>query len=439
MWYNLIVTKNHTKQKQEEFFMTDYSTKIAVTKRAIFHFTEKISEGMKRPFHKFAADMCYGVLASESCVISDIAQALQEDTQKINTIERLTRHLGAEIPETVQDNYRNTIQKYLPDDIVIHLDNSDVIKPSGRAFEGISRVRDGSRSTPTKSVMGNGYYVTEATAMTKSMHPVSMFSEVWSAESAEYTSGGEFAYTRKAVTECTEKFGHATFVMDRGYDSNSVFQLLENLGQNYVIRLKLNRKVRVGSKKYSINDLCSKYKGKYKTKVVYHGRVRKARMTVIKGCLSGSDRLLSIILIFGLSDHPMALATNLNTDTKNHLISAMRLYFSRWRIEEYFRCKKQSFSFENFRVRSLTAIHSLNFFLSACMLFLAILRETSAKNSLFLCCIDAAAPLKPKVYFFYYRLLQGLYLILSKARTGIRAFFRPIRPNQAQLKIRGFA
>ena len=84
--------------------MTDYSTKIAVTKRAIFHFMEKILEGMKWPFPKFAADMCYGVLASESCVISDIAQALQEDTQKINTIERLTRHLGEEIPETVQDN-----------------------------------------------------------------------------------------------------------------------------------------------------------------------------------------------------------------------------------------------------------------------------------------------------------------------------------------------
>ena len=85
------------------------------------------------------------------------------------------------------------------------------------------------------------------------MHPVSVFSEVWSAESAEYTSDGEFAYTRKALTECTEKFGHATFVMDRGYDSNPVFQLLESLNQNYVIRLKLNRKVRVGSKKYSID------------------------------------------------------------------------------------------------------------------------------------------------------------------------------------------
>ena len=81
--------------------MVDYTTKIGVLKREIFKFAEKISAGMKRPFHKFAADMCYGAMASKSCVISDIAQELQEETQKINTIERLTRNLGAEIPEGV--------------------------------------------------------------------------------------------------------------------------------------------------------------------------------------------------------------------------------------------------------------------------------------------------------------------------------------------------
>ena len=149
--------------------------------------------------------------------------------------------------------------------------------------------------------------------------------------------------------------------------------------------------------------------------------------------------MLSIILIYGLSDHPMALATNLSTDTKEQLIAAIRHYFSRWRIEEYFRCKKQMFAFENFRVRSLAAINSLNFILSACMLFLSILKETSEENMHFRICIDAADPVRPKVYFFYYRLAEGLHLILSKARTGIRNYYKPLRPNQRQMRIRGFA
>lgn len=419
--------------------MTNYTTNIGVLKRAIVNFTEKLSEGTARPFHKFFADICFGTMSSKSCVITEVARALQEKAQIINTVERLTRHLSEPIPERVQNNYVDTVRKYLSENIVIHIDDSDVTKPSGRAFEGISRVRDGSRSTESKSVMGNGYYVTEATVLTKSSHPVSIFSEIWSVESGAFTSGGEFEYTKKAIKACIEKLGQATFVMDRGYDDNDVFRLLEKLKQNYVIRLKLNRKVRVNGRKYSIEDLCSKYKGRYTTRVIYHGRVHKAKLTRIEGVLSGSDRRLSIIMIYGLSHHPMVLATNLDTSTKSSLIAAMRNYFSRWRIEEYFRCKKQMFAFENFRVRSLIAINSLNFYLSACMLFFATLRETSEKNMHFRICIEAAAPVKPKIYFFYYRLAEGLHYILSKARTGIRGYYKPLRPNQRQMRIRGFA
>lgn len=418
--------------------MRNITTNIGILKRTIFTLCKKISDGTKRPFQKFTADVCFGVLSSNSCVISDIAQALQEDTQKINTIERLARNLSNGIPETAQDNYLNTAKKYLPENIVVHINDSDVVKPCGRAFEGIGRVRDGSRSTEARSIMGNGYYVTEATALTKSSHPVSVFSEIWSTESAAFTSGGAFEYTKKVILACTAKLGHVTFVMDRGYDDNDVFRLLEQQKQNYVIRLKLNRKIRVNGKKFSVDELTAKYKGRYATKVIYHGRVRKAKLTAVKGCLSGLNQPLSIILIFGLSDHPMVLATNLRTDTKNHLIAAMRHYFSRWRIEEYFRCKKQMFGFENFRVRSLTAINSLNFFLAVCMLLLAIIRETSEKNMHFKICIESASPIKPRVFFFYYRLADGLHQLLMKSRTGIRGYFKPLRPNQRQLIIRGF-
>ena len=148
--------------------MVDYTTKIGVLKRSILNFTAKISSGMKRPFAKFTADMCYGALASKSCLISDIAQALQEDTKKINTIERLARNLCAEIPEPARDNYLSVVKGYLPEEPVVHIDDSDVIKPKGKAFERLCKVRDVSKSTEKKTVIGNGYYVTEATVLTKS-------------------------------------------------------------------------------------------------------------------------------------------------------------------------------------------------------------------------------------------------------------------------------
>ena len=49
---------------------------------------------------------------------------------------------------------------------------------------------------------------------------------------------------------------------------------------------------------------------------------------------------------------------------QDYVIRIARTYFSRWRIEEYFRCKKQTYQFENFRVRRLEAINALNFYIT---------------------------------------------------------------------------
>ena len=98
----------------------------------------------------------------------------------------------------------------------------------------------------------------------------------------------------------------------------------------------------------------------------------------------------------------------------------------------------QSFGFENFRVRSLRSINALNFWLGVCMTFLAFLKERSDSNLLYQECIEAAAPIKDEVHFFYYRLANGVGKILAKARKGIRGYFKPLRVNQAQLHIRGY-
>ena len=69
-----------------------------------------------------------------------------------------------------------------------------------------------------------------------------------------------------------------------------------------------------------------------------------------------------------------------------------KLYFSRWRIEEYFRCKKQVFRFEGFRVRKLKAINALNFYITLCMAFLAHLSMKPETNVLLAAEIFLNAP-----------------------------------------------
>ena len=127
------------------------------------------------------------------------------------------------------------------------------------------------------------------------------------------------------------------------------------------------------------------------------------------------------------------LVTNKEIKSKDDVINVAFTYFSRWRIEEYFRCKKQMFQFENFRVRKLKAINALNFYITLCMAFLAHISMKSESNALKVAILQKAAPIKEKVHFCYYRFTKGIAGILSYAKEGVRLWFRTKRPAYRQL------
>ncbi|KSV59463.1 transposase [Acetivibrio ethanolgignens] len=129
----------------------------------------------------------------------------------------------------------------------------------------------------------------------------------------------------------------------------------------------------------------------------------------------------------------MMLATNKEIKSKEDVIAVAKYYFSRWKIEEYFRCKKQMFQFENFRVRKLSAINALNFYITLCMAFLAHISMKPETNALKVSIIQKADPIKEKIYFCYYRLAKGIFGILSYAKEGVRLWFRTKRPVYRQL------
>ena len=141
-------------------------------KREILTFTNKISEHLSKPEKKFTADITYGMLASGSCLLTGVADQLHEPSQKINIVDRLSRHLEKGTPTVAAASYLQLIKKWIPSDPVIHIDDSDVVKPDGYQFESLGIVRDGSESTSTKNVYKKGYHVTEACVLTSSNQSV---------------------------------------------------------------------------------------------------------------------------------------------------------------------------------------------------------------------------------------------------------------------------
>ncbi|WP_312812807.1 hypothetical protein [Sedimentibacter sp.] len=111
--------------------MSNFTTNTYTLKREILNFSNKISKELPKPDRKFIADITYGMLASNSCLLTDISDQLHEDSKKVNTVERLTRHLNNGIPKKALISYLRNVRKWIPDNPVIHIDDSDVVKPYG--------------------------------------------------------------------------------------------------------------------------------------------------------------------------------------------------------------------------------------------------------------------------------------------------------------------
>lgn len=90
-------------------------------------------------------------------------------------MERLNRHLNKGTHKDALRSYLSLIHKWVPSEPVIHIDDSDGVKPDGYKFEALDMVRDGSKSTVTKSAYEKGYHVTETCVLTGNGHPVSIF------------------------------------------------------------------------------------------------------------------------------------------------------------------------------------------------------------------------------------------------------------------------
>ena len=411
--------------------MVNFTSNTYQMKREILTFSNKISKHLSKPDKKFTADMIYGMLAAKSCLLTDIVDQLHEDTKKINSVERLSRHLEKGIPQKASVSYLQTIKKWVSDEPIIHIDDSDVTKPDGYKFEALGIVRDGSESTSTKNVYKKGYHVTEACVLTSSNHPVSIFSRIHSSAEKDYKSTNTITF--EAMEQGAALFEKATFAMDRGYDDNKMFLKMDELKQDYVIRLKSNRKLLYHNKWTMATELRNRRKGKVKTSVYYKGKEHEAYLSHVKVQITASRKDIYLVLVYGITEHPMMLATNKEIKSKEDVIKVARIYFSRWKIEEYFRCKKQMFQFENFRVRKLTAINALNFYITLCMAFLAHISMKPETNTLKVLIIQKADPIKEKVYFCYYRLAKGISGILSYAKEGVRLWFRTKRPAYRQL------
>ena len=415
--------------------MNNFTTNTYEMKREILNFSEKIAKKLSKSEKKFIQDIEYGIAASGSCLISDISRSLNEDIKLKNTIERLCDNLNSfDDTETLYNNYIEEIGDIYGKEPVVLFDDSDISKVYGKKFEDLDDVIDA--SSQDKKVT-KGYHVCEATILTeKENQLISVYSQIYSCKSKDFKSMND--YTFKSI-EAAKKVLNRKFigVFDRGYDDNKIIDYMDD--NYFVIRMNDRRVFLFKGKKKNVYEEAKKRKGKVRMTLWFDDNEEyEVYISHTKVTLPHNGKDYELVFCYGLSEErPLILLTNRKIHSKDDVIKVVRLYFSRWRIEEYFRAKKQEYKFENIRLRTLKGINNLNLFLTIHLGHINKLAEEINRKLLSIKIIEASKSIRNKVIIWMSQFARGIKKILSYAHTGIKEWQKiEIRDKYKQLALK---
>ena len=405
--------------------MINYSRLGYEMKRDFTNFSLKISKGLKRPQEKFVHQMIYGILAGNKLHLSEIARALKESITLKKTIDRLSKNLHAfDGKDSVMHNYLGLVRQQVKDDYaVIIIDNSDIVKPASTKLEALSEIRDGSTDEITQ-----GYLTIEAAVLSeKGKMPLPVYERVFSAAEKGFIS--ETHENLCCLQSLTENFSsRCVRTLDRGFDANEYYRYFLKHGERFVIRAKKNRNVIYGGQTCNIMDVALRYKGAYRMDFKdKKGRTIRCKMSCIPVRLCEfPSRELVLAVVYGFGEEPMLLLSSLKMQEKKKLCHIItKVYLLRWRIEEYFRFKKQQFELEDLRVMSLQSIRNLNLLAMLAVGYISLTTSVH-KDSIFLAEIKECSK---RIYgmpqFVYYAIGYALERVLSMSRSGISSFLPP--------------
>lgn len=402
--------------------MTNFNTLFQSLIRIIKRVLKQINPNAPKPEYHFYLDMIFGMMKSSSVILNNIAHSLNENINLKKLNYRLQRNLEKEINVSVFHSFISTSLTYLDDELYTFIvDDSDIAKPYGKAFESLAIVRDGSS---LKNEYTIGYRMTSIVGITKQFkHPICLFTKIHNVTEKNYKSTNNI--TNQAIKRILFhlRSWSSIFIFDRGYDDQKLMALLNENEQYFLIRIKRNRVTWVKNKKSNIFYEAKKRKGKINIPVIFKGKPIILRASHFEGRIANFKTKFTIIITYlPKSNDPMILITNRKIHCKEDLIRLVLNYVSRWKVEEHYRFKKTQFNLEGFRVKSLTSINNLCFMLDIVLLILAHLIENQNRNMIYKQLITASKKLRDDIYIKYYQLISGIQTVFASNKRGVKNY-----------------
>lgn len=372
---------------------------------------------------KFVFEMIYGMIASGSVMLADIARHLEQGKRLIHIEKRLSLNLQSSRfdEQGAQQQYLHYIAGQISRNTTISVDIGDIRKEYAAKMENLCEVWDGSRGERAR-----GYWLIEVEAHHSDGRRTGVYMDVWSQECEDFASRNRVVL--ETIEKVAEAFGgKGIYVQDRGADAGQIIEGLDLLRVRYIIRERGDRHVRVGAKEYdrSVSDVAREVKLKGSMDVWHrlrngHWELKRLRYgwTDVRWTHNGST--YTLVVVFGWGDEPVILWSNIKVRSTKGALLVIRSYMRRWAVEDSGRVIKQEFGLEKLRTLKWDSIRRTVILAGLAYGFLCQVQRMGSRVVGFVIKLVEAFKEPKKVWA--YRIRQGLAALFPR-----HLLFRP--PN----------
>jgi len=413
----MVLLKTELHKGLKERALMDYSKIARKLREKVTRFSGELCEGLGKTATRFVTEAVYGILVSQSVVLTKMGRTLENDVPLKKIEERFCRQLAK---PALWDNIQHTVlsqsSSRIKDDTLLVLDPSDIQKKYAKKMERLAYVRDGS-----DDVIGTGYWTIHVNAVELNQQKViPLYQSLHSQDAPDFIS------QNKQILDAIRRVGKYThkrgiWVIDRGADRNVLYHKLLQEGFRFIIRQKGDRKILYGKTLVKTlqlaltcpslyNDTIVRMKeGQEKVYQIEYG-YRKVRLP------ENPRNDLWLLVVKGIAKKPMMILTTEPLRKNRQVLKDMFLsYIKRWSIEETIRFIKQTYDLEDIRVLRYACLQNMMALVLLVFYFLAVVLNNNQKLKLLAGHVFTAAK---RVFgipdFAYYALGDGISAVLTR-------------------------
>lgn len=360
-----------------------YSKLAGKLRSKITKFSGYVSKNLDKTARRFVGEALYGILSSQSVLLTEIGRSLQTPVALKKIEDRFCRQLAKEgIWQAIHRQVLADAAPRIKEDTLLILDLSDLTKKYARKMQYLARVRDGSEG----GELSDGYWTTQVVAAELgSQQIVPLYQELYSQEAPDFVSENtQIIGAIDRVAAAVDSRG--IWVIDRGGDRHVLYDrlLTGSDKQQFIVRLVGDRHLICGGKTQLALPLAHSCKTPYSETIAREENGKEIVYTLHFGYLPvrlpNHPGQLYMLVARGFGEKPMMLLTTQPLRRSRKVLwRLLRCYLKRWSIEQTIRFLKQGYDLENIRVLTYRRLRNMMGLLLGVFYFLAAKLDSAQK------------------------------------------------------------